>query len=448
MEKKAKRLSFGEKLAYGMGDCGANVVVTMCGTFLTAYYTDTVGIAAAAVGTMMLISRIFDGITDILMGTIVDKTRTKWGKARPWLLWTAPFMGLSVILLFNMPLSLSYSGKLVWAYLTYIFQSCIVYTANNLPYNALLSRMTLNVHDRAGTATLRFVMTLLTTLIINAVTANLLKSVGWFKLSVAYGIIACAMCIICFIGCKEHIDENQATGNVEIENVPLKKSFPALMKNKYFFIQSLLFLFLYVGIVSTGSLTYYFCNSVLGNLGVMTLTSMASTIPAIIVNLVLPNFIYKYGKWKLMVTGAILMVIGSLLVGFAGANVPLVIVGLVIKGIGMGPIMSGIFAMTADVVDYGEWKTGVRSEGLVNSCTSFGMKVGIGVGSALGTWIIALGGYDGMAAEQTQKAISSIRFGFGYNGAIISLICLGLCFAMNIDKYIVQIQTDLEKKHS
>ena len=448
MEKKAKRLSFGEKLAYGMGDCCANVVVAMCGTFLTAYYTDTVGIAAAAVGTMMLISRIFDGITDILMGTIVDKTRTKWGKARPWLLWTAPFMGLSVILLFNMPLSLSYSGKLVWAYLTYIFQSCIVYTANNLPYNALLSRMTLNVHDRAGTATLRFVMTQLTTLIINAVTANLLKSVGWFKLSVAYGIIACAMCIICFIGCKEHIDENQATGNVEIENVPLKKSFPALMKNKYFFIQSLLFLFLYVGIVSTGSLTYYFCNSVLGNLGVMTLTSMASTIPAIIVNLVLPNFIYKYGKWKLMVTGAILMVIGSLLVGFAGANVPLVIVGLVIKGIGMGPIMSGIFAMTADVVDYGEWKTGVRSEGLVNSCTSFGMKVGIGVGSALGTWIIALGGYDGMAAEQTQKAISSIRFGFGFNGAIISLICLGLCFAMNIDKYIVQIQTDLEKKHS
>lgn len=448
MERKSKRLSFGEKLAYGMGDCGANVVVAMCGTFLTAYYTDTVGIAAAAVGTMMLLTRIFDGITDILMGTIVDKTKTKWGKARPWLLWTAPFMGLSVILLFNMPLSLSYSGKLLWAYLTYIFQSCIVYTANNLPYNALLSRMTLNVHDRAATATLRFVMTQLTALIINAVTANLLTSVGWFKLSVAYGIIACALCIICFIGCKEHIDENQTTGNVEIENVPLKESFPALLKNKYFFIQSLLFLFLYVGIVSTGSLTYYFCNSVLGNLGVMTLTSMATTIPAIIVNLVLPNFIYKYGKWKLMVTGAVLMVVGSLIVGFGGANIPIVIAGLVIKGIGMGPIMSGIFAMTADVVDYGEWKTGIRSEGLVNSCTSFGMKVGIGVGSALGTWIIALGGYDGMAAEQTQTAINSIRFGFGYNGAIISLICLVLCFAMNIDKYIVQIQADLEKKHS
>lgn len=448
MEKKAKRLSFGEKLAYGMGDCGANVVVAMCGTFLTAYYTDTVGIAAAAVGTMMLLSRIFDGITDILMGTIVDKTKTKWGKARPWLLWTAPFMGLSVILLFNMPLSLSYSGKLVYAYLTYIFQSCIVYTANNLPYNALLSRMTLNVHDRAGTATLRFVMTQLTALIINAVTANLLTSVGWFKLSVAYGIIACVMCIICFIGCKEHIDEDQATGNVEIENVPLRESFPALLKNKYFFIQSLLFLFLYVGIVSTGSLTYYFCNSVLGNLGVITLTSMATTIPAIIVNMVLPNFIYKYGKWKLMVTGAVLMVVGSLIVGLGGANIPLVITGLVIKGIGMGPIMSGIFAMTADVVDYGEWKTGIRSEGLVNSCTSFGMKVGIGVGSALGTWIIALGGYDGLAAEQTQTAINSIRFGFGFNGAIISLICLALCFAMNIDKYIVQIQADLEEKHS
>ena len=441
-----KTLTNQEKFSYGMGDCGANIIVAMCSTFLTAYYTDTVGIAATAIGTMMLISRVFDGITDIIMGAIVDKTKSKWGKARPWLLWTAPFMALSLILLFNVPNGLSNNNKLIYIYVTYIFQSCIVYTANNLPYNALLSRMTLNVQDRASASSLRFVMTQIVTLIINATTAGLLATVGWFWLSTVYGIIAMIMVFVCFLGTKEHLAINNETGEVNIENTPLKISLPALLKNKYFYIQSLLFMFLYIGIVSTGATTFYFCNIVLGKLSVLTLVSMATTIPAIIINLILPKLVPHFGKRKLMIYGSILMIIGGVVVGAAGSNVPLVLFGLTIKGFGMGPIMSGIFAMTADVVDYGEWKTGIRSEGLVNSCTSFGMKVGIGIGSALCTWIIAFGGYDGTAAVQSEAAISAIRFGFGYNGAIMAAICLILCILMNIDKYIEDIQIDLENK--
>ncbi|MCM8710070.1 glycoside-pentoside-hexuronide (GPH):cation symporter [Clostridium sp. SYSU_GA19001] len=446
MKSETKSLTLGEKVSYGLGDCGANVIVAMCSTFLTAYYTDTVGLAAAAVGTMMLVARVFDGITDIIMGAIVDKTRTKWGKARPWLLWTAPLMALSFILLFNVPKGLSTNGKLIYVYLTYIFQACIVYTANNLPYNALLSRMTLNVQDRASAASLRFVMTQVTTLIINAVTAGLITTVGWFWLSSVYGIIAMVMIFICFFGTKEHLGEDAQTGTVHVKKIPLKEALPALFKNRYFYLQSLLFMFLFIGAVSTGSTTYYFCNIVLGNIGIITLVSMATTIPAIIVNLIMPKLVQAFGKWKMMMLGFLLMVIGSLVIGAGGSSIPIVISGLLIKGFGMGPIMSGIFAMTADVVDYGEWKTGIRSEGLVNSCTSFGMKVGIGLGAALCTWIIAYGGYDGTAAVQSESAVNMIRFGFGYNGAIIGLICLVLCSMMNIDKYIKKIQYDLENK--
>ncbi len=291
-------------------------------------------------------------------------------------------MAIALILEFNVPGGLSGNGKLVYAYLTYIFQNCIVYTANNLPFNALLSRMTLNVQDRASAATTRFVMTQLTTLIINAVTATLLSTAGWFWLSIIYGIVTFFMCLICFLGTREHIGEDAETGVVQVENVPLSTALPALFKNRYFYIQSLLFMFLYIGIVSTGSTTFYFCNIVLNNLGYLTYISMATTIPAIIVNLMLPKAIQRYGKWKLMIGGAFLMALGGLIIGAAGSSFPLVLLGLIIKGTGMGPIMSGIFAMTADVVDYGEWKTGVRSEGLVNCCTSFGMKVGIGLGSA------------------------------------------------------------------
>lgn len=365
MGKKSTSLLWKEKVSYGMEDCGANVTVALCSTFLTAYYTD---------------------------------------------------------------------------------KNCIVYTANNLPYNALLSRMTLNVQDRASAASLRFVMTQITTLLINAVTAGLLLTVGWFWLSLVYGIITLILCLICFWGTREHIGEDVKTGMVKVESVPLQEALPALLKNRYFYLQSLLFMFLYIGIVSTGSTTFYFCNIVLNNIGYLTFVSMATTIPAIIVNLVLPNIIRKYGKWKLMVLGAGLMTVGSVIVGAAGSNFPLVLLGLVVKGMGMGPIMSGIFAMTADVVDYGEWKTGIRSEGLVNCCTSFGMKVGIGLGAALCTWLISMGGYDGAAAIQTESAVNMIRFGFGYNGAVIGVVCLVLCFLMNIDKDIVAIQRDLETK--
>ncbi len=440
------RLSLGEKIAYGFGDCGANVYVAMGMSFLTAFYTDTMGLAAAAVGTMMLITRVFDGITDLIMGAIVDRTKSKYGKARPWLLWTAPLMFIGFLLLFYVPESFGQSQKLVYAYVTYIFTNCIVYTANNLPYNALLSRMTLNVQDRATTASIRFIMTQITSLIINAVTASVLASVGWFKLAVIYGIVMVVMLLISFFGCKEHIGADEG-GSIQIEEVPLRIAFPALLKNKYFYLQALLFIVLYINTVAQGSLGFYFYNNVLGNLAIMSIASFAQTIPAVLSNFANPQLVQKFGKRKVMMVGSGMMIAGSILIGLAGVNLPLIMLGIVVKGFGSGPIMSGVFAMTADVVDYGEWKTGVRSEGLVNSCTSFGMKVGIGLGSAVGSWILALGGYDGTAAVQSASALNAIRFGFGYFGAILAVVCLLIIFAMNIDKHIKQIQIDLEMKH-
>ena len=446
MNAKENRLSMGEKIAYGFGDCGANVYCALS-SFLTAYYTDTVGIAAAAVGTMMLVARVFDGVTDLGMGALVDKTKSKYGKARPWLLWTAPFMMIGLILLFNVPSSLSERGSLIYAYITYILMNCIIYTANNLPYNALLARMTLNVQDRTQAASIRFIMTQVVNLVINAITATLLESIGWFWLTIIFGAIEVIMLVISFLGCKEHVGED-VSGNVKTEDIPFKVALPALLKNKYFFLQALLFLAFYITTCVYGSLAVYYCTTVLGNLAIYTLFSMCLTIPTIIINFVNPMLVGKFGKRKVMIAGCISMIIGSILMGLGGENLPIILCGIVLKGFGNGPIASGIFAMTADVVDYGEWKTGIRSEGLVNSCTSFGMKVGIGLGLAGATWILAIGGYDGTAAVQSASAISAIKFGFGYFNAICVVICMLLIFAMNIDKDIDQIQKDLQAKHA
>ncbi len=444
-ESVNQKLSFKEKFSYGLGDCSANVVVALTGTFLSAYYTDTVGIAAAAVGTMLLVCRVFDGGSDLLMGALVDRTSSKYGKARPWMLWTAPLMAIGIFLLFNCPAGLSSQGNLIYAYLTYIFMMVIVYTANNLPFNALLSRMTLDVQDRASAAAMRFVMTQITTIIINGITANLLSSVGWRSLSIIYAIVAMLLSILCFAGVREHVGEDQS-GSVVVEKVPFREAFPALFKNKYFYIQALLFMFVYIAYCCPLQTQYYYANIILNNVEAITLMTLANALPTLAVNLIVPSLVKKIGKQKILILGSICMIIGSIVIGIAGAAFGLAMVGMCIRGAGIGLIFSSLFAMTADVVDYGEWKFGVRSEGLVNSCTSFGMKLGIGFGLAIGSWIIALGGYDGTAAVQTSSAISSIKFAFGYSGAIFSAIVLILCILMNLDKYIGQIQKDLEAK--
>lgn len=445
--KKDNRLRLSEKLCYSAGDCGGQIYVTLCTYFLTGFYTDTVGIAAAAIGTMMLFARLFDGTSDLIMGAILDKTKSRYGKARPWMLWTAPLMGIALIALFTVPSSLGDSGKLVYAYFTYILLNCIIYTANGIAYNSLLARMTLNIQDRVSCTSWRFVLGNLMVLLINAVTANLVTTLGWNKLIVIYGIIEIILLIVCFAGCKEHIDEGDE-GTVEAEKIPLKTALPALLKNKYFYLQALMMVFLYINIMTVGNMMYYFCNTVLGNLAVMTVVSMCYSVPTIIGSLINPLLASKYGKRRVIIGAFVISMVGRAVVGAGGMNMELVLVGCAIHGLALGPIYADVFAMTPDIIDYGEWKTGIRSEGLTTCCVSFGMKVGLGLGAFVASWILESGGYNGMAAVQADSAVSAIRFGFGYASVILSAICLVIILMMNIDKDIEQIQKDLMEKHN
>lgn len=445
--KKDNRLRISEKLCYSAGDCGGQIYVTLCTYFLTGFYTDTVGIAAAAIGTMMLFARLFDGTSDLIMGAILDKTKSKYGKARPWMLWTAPLMGIALIALFMVPSSLGDGGKLVYAYFTYILLNCIIYTANGIAYNSLLARMTLNIQDRVSCTSWRFVLGNTMVLLINAITANLVTTLGWNKLIVIYGIIEIILLIICFAGCKEHIDAGDE-GTVEVEKVPLKVALPALLKNKHFYLQALMMVFLYINIMTVGNMMYYFCNTVLGNLAVMTVVSMCYNIPTIIGSFINPFLVTKYGKRKVIIGALVISMIGRVMVGVGNMNMTMVLMGCAIHGFALGPIYADVFAMTPDIIDYGEWKTGIRSEGLTTCCVSFGMKVGLGLGAFVASWILEFGGYNGMAAVQADSAISAIRFGFGYASVILSAICLIIILMMNVDKDIEQIQKVLMAKHN
>lgn len=426
--------SITEKASYGIASAGGNIITQILGTFLSAYLTDSVGIAVAAVGTMMLVARFFDGASDIIMGGIIDRTKTRWGKARPWLLVSAPLILITLVLTFSVNPQWSETGKLVYAYLTYISLNCISFTVFMVSHTAMLSRITLDGNDRQKMASINQILNQVGALAVTTFMVALVGKFGWSVTALIYGIAAAVCILIGFFFTREYVGMD-GSGALQIENVPLKKALPAMLKNKYFYMLTLMFILILMQAAGPGSMTYYYCNYVLNNLEMVSFVSACSIVPAILANLFVPALAKKFGRRNMLLVGALGNAFGYFLCGVGTQMLPLVYAGMVIKGFFVGFLFACGFAMASDVVDYGEWKTGVRSEGLINSCVSFGQKVGLGLGPAIASWVLAMGGFDGMAAVQSEAAVGSINFCFSYYGVILSLGIAVIAFFMDIDRY-------------
>lgn len=446
--KNNSKIPFKEKLCYGISSGGGNIITQILGTFLTSYLTDSVGIAAAAVGTMMLLARFLDGASDIIMGGIIDRTHTRFGKARPWLLVSAPLILIGLIFTFSIPTGISSGAKIVWMYLSYVFLNCIVFTMYMVSNTSMLPRMTLDGHERQTMSSMNQILNQVGALAVTTFMVALVAKFGWTVTAIIYGIATSVCILIGFLGTKEHLDETVTEGeNSKIETVPLKVAVPAMLKNKYFWLLAGIFILILAQAAGPGSMTYYYCNIVQNNLGLLSFISACNIVPTMIINFFVPALTQKFGRGKCLSVSAFLTMIGYIIVGAAGTNLILVYIGTILKSFAIGVVFACAFAMAADVVDYGEWKTGIRSDGLINSCVSFGQKVGLGIGPAIASWIIAAGGYDGLAQVQSQSAVNAITFAFGYFGAILCAIMFILSLFMNMDKYSEQIRADLEKKH-
>lgn len=467
-----QKIPMWKKISYGCGAGGGNVMSTLLATFLTAYYTDTAGIAAAAVATMFLVCRLLDGITDFAMGGIVDKTNTRWGKARPWLILAAPMMCIGIILIVSVPQGWSAGMKLIYAYATYIFLNCIVYTIFGIAHAALLARMTRDFKDRNTTATVSSIINSVAGLVVGTLITRLQLTFGWTVTGAILGVIAGGLILITGVFCKETVgmDDMEALPGMdgkEKSTVPMKEQLPAVLKNRYFWITLILgALVLFVNGNAIGA-QFYYCNVVLGNPMYMELLMPAGMAPGIIAMFFMPYFSNKYSKRAFMSAGAILMILGFSVVGLAGSNLALVIAGTVIRSLGITPMFAGLYAFVADAADYGEWKFGIRSEGLMSASQSIGAKIGIGFGSACSAWILAISGYVqpamdmagpgadiagdalpamGQMIQQPDSVITAIRFDYGWLGAIVSVVLLICVLMMDVEKYLPEIRKGLGKE--
>lgn len=427
-----KKVPMINKVAYALGTGGGNVFSQIAAAFLLQYYTDTALIGAGAIATMFLVCRVFDGISDLVMGGIIDKTRTRIGKARPWLIASAPLSLLGIVLLMNVPMGLSESGKLLYAYITYIFMAVIVYTIYGIANTAMLPLMTKNPDEHTMLATFSAIGNNAIGLVAGSAITPLVLNLGWKTSSIILGLVACVLILFSGLMNKEVDAEDN---NAKKEVVPMSKQLPAVLKNKYFFLLLLIGATTLLMNANAIAAQIYYCNLVLGNMGFMSTLMIAGQLPGLLILFLMPYVAKKYSKQTFLLVGAICLIAGFAVSGLAGTNTTLLIIGTVIRSLGAGPLLSAIYAFVPDVVEYGHWKSGIRSEGLISSAQSVGSKVGIGLGSGLTGWILEAVKYNPTAEVQTEAVVNAIKFDFTWLGAIISIVILVLVLMLNVEKY-------------
>ena len=413
-----------ERLVYALGDLGSNFVWTFCSSFLTLYYTDSVLVSAGLVGTIMLICRIFDGFSDIGAGLLIEKTKGKHGKARPWFGGSIIPLVVIQLLVFNVPGSMAMGAKIAWIIVSYFLLTVVAYTINNVSYHAMLPRISLTSEDAIDA---------------QRVPGGYLIA-GDLKGN-ARELVARILAKL-YPDDKEKIAATESTGEVKAEPHDVKLGIKELLHTKYFYITVLVFIFCFIinGIFLSSAV--YFTRDVFGNADMYSLVAIISILVAVIVMAFAPKMFQKHGKRNVLLVFAVVGIVGGIL-GYVGAkslNVILVFVSTALHGASLAPFVAAIFTFASDIIDYLELKTGERYEGLVTSVSSIGSKVGTGLGSAILGWGLAAGGYDGALATQAQSALNAETFLLFIVPTIASAVCFLCMWFWDIDKKIAEMK--------
>lgn len=443
---KTQKLKLSEKLTFGLGDFGANYSWTFIASFITIYLTDTVGMSAAIIGTILLLARVADGFTDLFMGTVIDNTNTKMGKAKPWIFWTAPILGILTFMLFNVPGFFSETGQVAYVFIVYLLLSAVFYTANNIAYSSLTSFMTNDEEDRVSLGSIRFIFANAAVLSITTFTTYLVGMFGggqqgWTWTSFLYALLCAVPLMITGWFAQER---NVAKAKNEEQKVSFIAVFKALFTNRYFILALILYLLWYLRQTENGIRVYY-ATYIFDDANVMAPMSLAALVPMILGLLIAPKLAGKLGVRRCVHWGLAISIVAYVIMTAFSESLPMMIIGLVINSIGLVPLQAALTAIVADVGDLVYWKTGVPVQGSVFSLTSAGMKVGQGITSALVAWSLSLGGYAAGASVQPDSAITAIKsmqIYFPFAMVVLMLITMA---ALNYEKFLPRVKEEILK---
>lgn len=433
----------------GAGMVALNAISGLIG-MLTYFYTDKVGIAAATVGTIMLITKVINAFTDLVMGKVVDMTKSKYGKARPWLLWTTIPTLLAIILLFTVPADASATLKNVYALITVTFASAIIYTAIAIPYGSLMAIRTKSQEERGKMGISRSIFGYIIGMIIAIILIPLTNMLGgdqsaWIKVAVVLGILSSISLYFTFLASKE---QNHEIQNEKEDNVSFLESIKLLFKNKYWVIMLFAQLFINMMYVLSGSTGVYYTKYILGNENLVGIMGAVGLIPVFVGFALVGPMIKKFGLAKTARIGLVLGIIATLIRCFMPYSF---MAALILGGIATFatiPMMAVGGVLVNNTVEYGEWQSGKRLVGMVNSANSFGVKIGSGLAAAMIGWILAFGNYDGALTTQPTSAITSILVLTVYLPLALFIITYLLLRKYDLDEKYPQIVKELAERNN
>ncbi len=446
------KLSVKEKIGFGLGDSAANFIFQTLMLLQLSFYTDTFGITAGAAAILFLVARLWGAVADPIMGAIADRTDTRWGKFRPWILWTAIPFGIFGFLAFITP-NFTASGKLVYAFITYILLMTI-YSMNNIPYSALSGVITGDMKQRNSLFSYRFVLVCLATIAIQGFALPMVNHFGKGDSSKGYAItmgifavLAVAFFLITFLTTKERVKPDPK------QQSSLKEDVLTLFKNRPWVVMFILFVMMFIFLaIRNGNLLYFFryyldadsMNSfmlvfnkgtfgLLGLLGFVgknasvadsafSVMNIIGQLVAIVGILISNKFAIKFGKRDVFITGLFLALISTaLFIAIPPSGIILTLVLQILFNFAWGITMPLPWAMMADVADYSEWKYNRRSTAIVFAGIVIGLKVGLAIGGSLGGMLLSLYGY---VANQVQTPLALI--GIRLSSSIYPAIALGI----------------------
>lgn len=471
------KLSIKEKVGFSLGDSAANFIFQTIMLLQLSFYTDTFGITAGVAATLFLVARLWGAVIDPIMGAISDRTDTRWGKFRPWILWTAVPFGIIGFLAFTTP-NFSTSGKIIYAFITYILLMT-VYSANNIPYSALSGVITGDMKQRSSLFSYRFVFVCLATIAIQGFALPMVNHFGkgdsakGYEITMGiFAVLAVLFFLFTFFTTKERIKPDPQ------QKSSLKEDILSLFKNGSWVTMFLLFVMMFIFLaIRNGNLLYFFryyldSNSMtafmenmdkylfgfLGTLGFVGKNSSSADsafsfmniigqLVAIIGILISNKFAVRFGKRDVFIVGLLLATFSTLLFMIVPTNgIILTLILQVLFNFAWGITMPLPWAMMADVADYSEWKNNRRSTGIVFAGIVIGLKVGLAIGGFLGGLLLSLYGYVANAV-QTPHAIMGIRLSSSIYPAIALAVVIVCLFFYKITRSTeLQMQDELAER--
>lgn len=403
------RISPIEKIGYGLGDTASNLVFQTLMLLQAYFYTDIFGISAAAMGTLFISVRVMDAVTDPVMGAICDRTTTRWGKFRPYLLWLCVPFAITCVVTFTTP-DLEPVGKLIYAYITYGLLM-LVYTAINIPYCALGGVLTPDTRERVSLNSYRFFLATAGGVLVASATLPLVKHLGHgndqkgYQLAMAiFGILAIFMFLACFLLTKERVVQASS------RQTNFWRDIKVLFTNDQWVVIAILNFILLIPIVIRSSAAAYYIKWYAGRKDLITLfltTGMAAAMIGAALASPLTRRLSKVKAYILIQVAIFIFSAGLFFVGPDQIGWMFVLFGMVQFFVQMGsPIL---WAMMADTVDYGEYKTGRRITGLVFSGAIFTQKMGVALGGAILGWLLGYFGYHDISETQVVQPVSAVK---------------------------------------